>query len=123
MKNLALEWIKLRSELMGSRGWARMNDRPEPEGADYDYCFFTDNADELADYQHHMFILESQAGWKSYELGGGYQVISGPGIDIGVYPVAKRAELILAYRMRDAGISKDQMVLLLDLLVAARKDV
>lgn len=116
-----LQRAKGAAELLGSRGWARMNGRPEPEDADYDYCFFTNDSERLWEIKHLMEdIVRSYPGWTKHELPDGFLVISSDDIDIGVYPHVKREELIIAYKMRDAGISNEQMVLLLNLMQEAR---
>jgi hypothetical protein len=118
----AIDWVLKNAELLGSRGWARMNGRPEPEDADHDYCFFTDDPERLWEYRNLLMrVVREESGWVAEELDGGYLLIRGKLIDISVNPTIKRRELILAYRLRDAGITKQQMCLLLDELIELRK--
>ena len=120
VKISSLQWIKEHAELLGSRGWARMNGRPEPD-SDYDYCFFTDDNEHLWEYRQLLLdVVKEEKGWKTRELADGYLLISSDMIDVSVHPVIKREELLIAYKLRDAGITKEQMCLLLDEMASLR---
>jgi len=120
VKFSALQWIKDHAELLGSRGWARMNGRPEPD-SDYDYCFFTDDNEKLWEYRQLLLrVVKEEQGWEARELGDGNLLITSEQIDVSVHPAIKREELLIAYRMRDAGITKAQMCMLLTEMVNLR---
>jgi hypothetical protein len=98
--------LQARSELMGSRGRARMYGRPEPADRDYDWVQFTDSPEEqkatielLRKLADHGFSLKDRPG--------GYLTASSPAADYSVYPLSKRDDIMRAWELQEGGMSKD----------------
>ena len=110
-----LEYFK-HAELMGSRGWARMNGEPEPEGRDWDFIVFTDDP-----------VLRARLRSILGEVGEIKEKddriwVRGPGnVDLNIWSTVGRNELLAAYAFRRVtGCTKKEFINYLELLRAYR---
>lgn len=102
-----IDKFRSQAQLMGSRGRALKYGRPEPEGRDYDYVVFTDDAKKQ---QQLMGLLRGLAeqGFRLKDRPGGFLTASGQNMDLSVYPSAKQKDIYRAWELIEAGKSKDE---------------
>lgn len=95
------------SQLMGSRGRALHYGRPEPQDRDYDRVIFTDDTDEQARYKTLLEQVIAGGNYARRERPGGFLTATSPAEDISVYPATKREQILRAWALQEAGMSKD----------------
>ena len=97
-------------QLMGSRGRALHYGRPEPEGRDHDYVYFTDDLNQQIKLRSILKALATRRKWKHHKRPGGFLTISAPDktMDISVYPNQKRLDILKAWDLIEQGYTKDE---------------
>jgi hypothetical protein len=95
---------------MGSRGRAKYYGRPEPEGRDRDYVYFTDKDVEQKQVREALLKLIKSQGWTQHDRPGGFLTASAPDktMDVSVYPNSKHRDILKAWALMEQGHSKEK---------------
>lgn len=117
-----IKWFREHSELMGSRGSARRREEPEPEGADFDFCYFTDDIDTKDLVLVVMKdIVAGNSDFRWIDRRNGYATIASSDVDLSVLPWVKREELLIYDELRFRGVDKKTAVNILNIMKDHRK--